>query len=366
VQIGIVGLPSSGKTTVFEALTGSHGETSKHKAGPLEPSVGVVKVPDARLHHLASIFKPKRIVHATVKFIDLGGITRGSVRSEGMSKHILGYLTNVDALLEVVRVFESDTVPHPDGTVDPVRDLETINLELSFWDLEIIERRLIRIDEMAKKVRVSEREAYEREADILRRLRETLESGGSVRDASLNSEEKKIIRGHQFLTEKPALVLLNVGESQLSESDELVERVSASLSGVRVTAMALAAELEMEIAQLPEQDARDFLADAGLKEPGADRVIKASYDLVDLISFLTGGPDEVRAWPIPRGSPAQKAAGAVHTDIEKGFIRAEVVGYDDLIAAGNMAEVRKRGQLRLEGKSYEMHDGDVVNYLFNV
>ena len=271
------------------------------------------------------------------------------------------------ALILVVRAFEDPNVPHPDESVDPMRDLETLLLELTFSDLSIIERRLDRIEEMIQKLRGTEREENERERDALARCKEALENDIPLREIELNEHEARQLRGYGFLTQKPALVLFNLSEDQLGEAgDTLVEEARSRFARPGLAIDALAAKIETEIGQLDEDDAELFMADLGIEESSLDRVIRLSYDLLGLITFLTGGPEEVRAWPIRQGTTAVNAAGEIHSDIQRGFIRAEIVSYDDLMAHGSMAECRKAGLLRVEGRDYIMADGDVTHFLFNV
>jgi ribosome-binding ATPase len=366
VQIAIIGLPLSGKTTVFNALTGARARTGAYGAGA-EANIAVVQVPDERLYGLAEIFKPRKIVHATVEYVDAGGVVKtGAKRMEGLGGQLLNQISKADALLNVVRAFEDHSVPHPEDSVDPARDVATMDLELAFSDLAIIERRLERIREMAHKVRLQEREAAEREADLLARLKVGLEDEVPIRAQELTEEERTIIRTFQFLTAKPLLHLLNIGEEQIGRAEEIRVAVSQGYTLPETAFTTLPGRVESEIAELDPEEKQQFLEAMGVGEPGIDRVIALSYRLLDYASFLTVGDDEVRAWTVRRGTPAVKAAGVVHSDMERGFIRAEVVRYDDLVKARSMAEARKRGTLRLEGKSYPVQDGDIVHVLFNV
>ncbi len=369
LRLVIVGLPSSGKTTVFNALTRAAAATGTYTAAEDQPNVAMVKVPDPRLDVLAGMFKPKKVVPADVQYVDVAGLAKG-MGERGLSGQLLGHLSQGQALVHVVRAFEDPNVPHPEDTVDPLRDIETLNLELTFSDLEIIEKRLERIRNTIGKTRGAEREANEREAALLERLRGVLEAGTPIRAVELGEDEEKILRGFGFLTGKPLLILLNLGEEQLgAEGERLVAAARARFGGTgspKAEVAALAGKIEMELAQLDPADAAEFMADLGIRESGLDRVIRLSYGLLGLISFLTAGPDECRAWTIPRGSTAVEAAGAIHSDLARGFIRAEVVAFDDLVAAGSLAEARKRGVLRSEGRTYVVKDGDVIEILFNV
>jgi GTP-binding protein YchF len=366
MQIAIVGLAASGKTTVFNTLTRGHAETGGF--GGLTLNVGVVKVPDERLDRLAAIFRPKKIVHADVTYVDLPApppSSEGRIGTEELPAEHLARLRDSEALLHVVRAFEDPSVPHPDGPVDPARDLERLDLEFILADLAIIERRLERLGSTGRHGTPAEREANEREEVILRGLKDGLEAGTPIRDADLDPDAAKAIRGFRFLTEKPVLVLLNVGERDLGGSGALVERIRGAYGHRHALVDALSARIEMELGELEPADAAVFMEELGIAESGLGRIIGLSYRLLGLISFLTAGPDEVRAWPIPDGSTAVDAAGAIHTDLAKGFIRAETVAYEDLLSLGSMAEARKAGRLRSEGRTYRVHDGDVLEILFS-
>jgi GTP-binding protein YchF len=366
VQIAIVGLAGSGKTTVFNTLTRGHAQTGGF--GALTLNVGVVKVPDARLDRLAELFKPKKVVHADVTYVDLPAppaSSEGHVGTEELPAEHLARLRESDALLHVVRAFDDASMPHPSGSVDPGRDLEQLDLEFILADLAMVDRRLDRLASSGRHGTPAEREANEREEVILRRLKTELEAGRPIRDAGLAEDEAKAVRGFRFLTEKPVLVLLNVGESDLATAGELSERIAGAYAHRHAMVDHLSAKIEMELGELDAEDAATFMAELGIAESGLERVIHLSYQLLGLISFLTAGPDEVRAWPIPAGSTAVDAAGVIHTDLAKGFIRAETVGYDDLVALGSTAEARKAGRLRSEGKTYRVADGDVMEILFS-
>jgi len=366
VQIAIVGLAGSGKTTVFNTLTRGHAETGGY--GALTLNVGVVKVPDDRLDRLAEIFKPKKVVHADVTYVDLPApppSSEGHVGTEELPAEHLARLRESDALLHVVRSFQDPSVPHPDGEVDPARDLERLDLEFILADLAMVDRRLERLGSSGRHGTPAERESNEREEVILRRLKTDLEAGRPIRDVGLAEDEAKAVRGFRFLTEKPVLVLINVGEDQLATAGDLVARISAAYEHRHAMVDHLSAKIEMELGELEPDDAATFMAELGIAESGLERVIRLSYRLLGLVSFLTAGPDEVRAWPIPDGSTAVDAAGTIHTDLAKGFIRAETVHYDDLLTLGSTAEARKAGKLRSEGRTYRVADGDVIEILFS-
>jgi GTP-binding protein YchF len=366
MQIAIVGLAGSGKTTVFNTLTRGHAETGGY--GGVTLNVGVVKVPDPRLDSLAGIFKPKKIVHADVTYVDLPAppaSSEGRVGTEELPADHLARLRDSEALLHVVRAFEDPSNPHPEGSVDPARDLERLDLEFMLADLAMAERRLERLRSSGRHGTPAEREAAEREEVVVARIHEALQAGTPIRDLGLDSDDAKAIRGFRFLTEKPVLVLLNVGEGDLPAAPALVERIAGGYDHRQAMVEALSAKIEMELGELEPDEAAVFMEELGIEESGLDRVIALSYRLLGLVSFLTAGPDEVRAWPIPDGSTAVDAAGAIHTDLARGFIRAETVSYDDLVALGSMAEARKNGKLRSEGKTYRVRDGDVLEILFS-
>jgi len=336
--------------------------------GGLTLNVGVVKVPDERLDRLAAIFHPKKIVHADVTYVDLPAPPpshEGRVGTEELPAEHLARLRDSDALLHVVRAFEDPSVPHPDGDVDPARDLERLDLEFILADLSMVDRRLERLGSSGRHGTPAEREANEREEVILRRLKEGLDAGRPIRDLALDLDDAKAIRGFRFLTEKPVLVLLNIGEREITAGPALVETIAAGYVHEHALVEALSAKIEMELGELEPGEAAVFMEELGIAESGLGRVIHLSYRLLGLISFLTAGPDEVRAWPVPAGSSAVDAAAAIHTDLAKGFIRAETVAYEDLLALGSMAEARKHGRLRSEGKTYKVQDGDVIEILFS-
>jgi ribosome-binding ATPase len=366
MQIAIVGLARSGKTTVFNTLTRGHAETGGF--GGLQLNVGVVKVPDARLTRLAEIFKPKKIVHADVTYVDLPApppSTDGHIGTEELPAEHLARLREADALVHVVRAFDDPSVAHPGGSVDPRRDLEQLDLEFVLADLALVDRRLERLATSGRHGTAAEREANEREEVVLKRLKEALEAGTPIRDVDLDVDEEKAIRGFRFLTQKPVLMLLNIGEGDLPRADAVASQVAAAYEHRHALVDALSAKIEMELGELEPDEAAIFMEELGLHESGLSRVIARSYELLGLISFLTAGPDEVRAWPVRDGSTAVDAAGTIHTDLARGFIRAETVAYDDLVTLGSTAEARRAGRLRSEGKTYRVRDGDVLEILFS-
>ncbi|MGH2533777.1 MAG: redox-regulated ATPase YchF [Thermomicrobiales bacterium] len=367
-RLVIIGLPNAGKTTVFNALTSADAKTGGFGAAADEPNLATVKVPDPRLDTLTSMFNPQRKVPADVQYYDVAGIAKG-IAEKGMSGQLLGHLAQGEALLHVVRAFDDPNVPHPEESVDPFRDIETLDLELAFSDLAIVEKRLQRLESQISKLRGAEREAFEQEQVVMTRLKSALEAAKPLREVvpQLDPDDGKILRGFGLLTAKPLLVLLNFGENQLGSTGiELVAKARERFARPGVAVDALSGQIEMEIGRLEPDDAAVFMADLGIAESSRDRVIRLSFDLLGLIPFFTVGPDECRAWTIRRGDTAVEAAGEIHSDIQRGFIRAEVVSYDDLIAASGLPEARKRGTLRREGKTYIVRDGDVINFLFNV
>ena len=364
MELAIVGLARSGKTTVFNALTRGHAPTGTY-TGEAEMHVGAVKVPDERLDRLATLFSAKKTVHADIQFVDIpGGLTwRGAGRGEGPGAQAQAALDRVDALVHVVRAFQNDTVPHPDGLVDPARDIETLNLELVFADLAVVDRRLERLDTVVRSARAGERETGEKELVLLKRVKEGFEQEKPLHAQGLTAEEMRSLANYNLLSAKPLLALLNTGEEDIPRATEIEAEYRGQTHGA---VAAVCGKLEMELNDLSDEEAAEFRADLGLGEPAAGRISRLAFDLLGLISFFTVGEDECRAWAIARGTPAVKAAGRVHTDMEKGFIRGEVIRWDQLLEVGSLSEARKRGILRGEGKTYEVQDGDVFHVLFNV
>ncbi len=364
MQIGIVGLPNSGKTTIFNALTRGEAETTAYASGSMEVHTAVVDVPDERVGRLSEIFKPKRTIYAKVQYNDIGGVTKGIGSSGGMSGQLLNRMSQNDALLLVIRAFENELVPHPEGSVDPVRDVEIVLTEFLLSDMSLVDNRLKRIEERLKKGGdPKERTAYKEEKELLLRLQTVLEEEKPLRGIELTPEEEKTLRAFGLLTLKPLLVVVNAGE----EGYELPEELAELNDQPETAVMVLQGKVEMELAQMDPEEAAEFLEAFGIEEPGLNRVIRKSYELLGLQSFFTVGEDEVRAWTVRKGATAVEAAAAIHTDLARGFIRAEVIHYDDLIACGgSMAEARKQGLLRLEGKEYVVRDGDIVHIRFNV
>ena len=366
MEIGIVGLPKSGKTTLFNALTRGSAELAAHGTPQAKPNIGVAKVTDPRLDVLETIFKPRRLVPAEVTFVDLPAAPEGIGETRGIFGELLNQLQRADALLLVTRAFEDPSVHQAANGIDQIRDVDTMLYELAFADLEILDRRQMRLAEGSKGAKAPERDALAREQGLLTRLKEGLEAGTPLRDQSLSQDEARLLEGFQLLTAKPLIVVVNLGEAQLSDIESLVNGVSSVLAGPRVRATALCGKLEMELAQMEPSDEQEFRQSMELGESGIGQMIRMSHQVQDLVTFFTGNANEVRAWPITRGTPAVKAAGKVHSDFERGFIRAEVIGFDDLARCGSLAEARRQGMLRQEGKGYAVKDGDVINILFSV
>ena len=365
LEVGIVGLPNVGKSTLFNAITKAGAEAANYPFCTIEPNVGIVEVPDKRLQVLHELYNSKKTTPAAFRFVDIAGLVKGASKGEGLGNKFLEHIRQVDAVSQVVRCFENGDITHVEGSIDPIRDIEIINTELCLADLEVLERRLLKLVKLAKS---GVKEAKVEEA-ILQRIKEALEQGQTVRSVELTDDEKAMIKEMNFLTAKPTLYIANVGEDEVTTADtdnEYVQRVKEYAATEGAEVVTISAKVESEIAELEDEDAREFLHELGLEESGLEKLIKAAFDLLGLMTFLTAGTDECRAWTITKSTVAPKAAGKIHSDIERGFIRAEIVNYDDLIAAGSVAAAREKGQVRLEGKDYVMQDGDVTNFRFNV
>ncbi len=357
LRAGLIGFPASGKTALFQLLTSAR--EAPRPGGKSEANVGVSRVPDERLDRLTELFNPRKHVPATVEFADIAGV--GGAKTGAAALLDVAPFRNADALLHVVRMFRDPAVPHPAGSIDPARDVRTMEDEVILADLGVVERRLERLEKDLKKASNPE---LKKEQEILLRCRAALEEGTALRALDLSAEDAKRLRGFQFLSAKPLLIVLNLDESDLPRADDAVSLagLESFVAGAATRAVPICAKIELEIAQLEPEDAAAFMADLGLHESGLDRVIRASYDLLGYISFFTVGEDENRAWSIPRNTPAVLAAGEIHTDISRGFIRAEVVRYEHLLARRTLAACRDHGELRLEGKEYIVQDGDVINF----
>ncbi len=366
VDIGIIGLAKSGRTTIFNALTRGKVDIGSYSREASAPHIGVAKVPEPRLKGLADMLHPKKVISTEVKYIDIGASVKDLAKDKGIGGELLNQLSNVDALINVVRAFTDENIPHIEGSLDVERDIDTIDLELAFSDLALQERRLERIGVSLKGAKPPERLALLREQELLTKIKANLEGDVPLRELKLTPDDAKTIAHYQFLTAKPLLVVVNIGEEQLPQAASLEAELRAHYSRPKCDIIDLCGKLEMELAQLEDSEARELRAEFGIEESSLDRTIKLSYELLGLIPFFTVVSAEIRAWPIRSGTTALKAAGKIHSDMERGFIRAEVVSYDDLIKCGGISETRKKGLLRLEGKNYIVQNGDVITFLFNV
>ncbi len=363
MKIGIVGLPNVGKSTLFNSITKAGAECANYPFCTIEPNVGVVAVPDERLYKLAEMYNPQKVTHAIVEFVDIAGLVKGASKGEGLGNKFLSHIRETDAICEVVRCFDDSNITHVDGSIDPLRDIETINLELIFADIETIDKKL----DKAKKMLKADKK-YQAEIDLLERIKTNLENGISARSLEYNEEEQELVKEMFLLTTKPIIYVTNISEEQIAtwQEDEKVLKVKEYAEKEKSEIVPLCVKIEEEISTLEDEDKKEMLEAIGLKESGLDKLIKKSYDLLGLMSFLTAGEPEVRAWTIKKGTKAPQAAGKIHSDIERGFIKAEVVSYDDLIREGSMNEAKEKGLVRSEGKEYIMKDGDIVLFKFNV
>ncbi len=363
MKIGIVGLPNVGKSTMFNSITKAGAECANYPFCTIEPNVGIVAVPDERIDKLAEMYKPQKVTKAVVEFVDIAGLVKGASKGEGLGNKFLSHIREVDAICQVVRCFEDSNVIHVDGSVNPLRDIETINLELIFADMETLEKRL----EKAKKGLKADKK-YQSEIDLIEKIKDKLEKGIPARAIEFNEDEQEIVKDMFLLTAKPIIYIANISEDQIlnAEEDEKVKEVKEYAAKENAEVIPLCVKIEEELSGLEEQDKKEMLEALGLKESGLDKLIKKSYDLLGLMSFITAGEPEVRAWTIKKGTKAPKAAGKIHSDIERGFIKAEIVSYEDLIKEGSMLAAKEKGLVRQEGKEYIMQDGDIVLFKFNV
>ena len=362
LEVGIVGLPNVGKSTLFNAITKAGAEAANYPFCTIEPNVGVVAVPDNRLDVLTKLYNSKKTTPASVRFVDIAGLVKGASKGEGLGNKFLEHIRQVDAIAHVVRCFDDENITHVDDTIDPLRDIDTIQTELCLADLDVVEKRLAKV---AKLLKSGSKDA-KIESAILERIRNSLDNAKPARTLDLTEDELTATRDANLLTLKPTLYIANVAEDDLTADNAHVKKVRELAAREGAQVVVICAKVEEEIAELDADEAKEFLADLGLDASGLDRLIHAAFDLLGLMTFLTAGPDECRAWTIAKGTPAVKAAGKIHSDIERGFIRAEIVNYDDLIALGSMTAARDKGLVRLEGKDYIMQDGDVTYFRFNV
>ena len=363
MKIGIVGLPNVGKSTMFNAITKAGAECANYPFCTIEPNVGMVPVPDERLDVLTKMYNPQKTTHAVIEFVDIAGLVKGASKGEGLGNKFLSHIREVDAICEVVRCFEDTNIVHVDGNINPLRDIETINLELIFSDMETVEKRLDKANKMLKADK-----KYQIEINALTRFKTALEAGKPARTVETSDEEKEFLRDLFLLTNKPIIYIANVSEAQLgnTDNDPYVKQVEDLAKEEHTKCIPLCAKIEEELSALDDNDKKEMLEALGLNESGLDKVIKESYDLLGLMSFLTAGEPEVRAWTIKKGTKAPEAAGKIHTDIQRGFIKAEIVSFQDLVREGSMVNAREKGLVRQEGKEYIMQDGDIVLFKFNV
>ena len=364
MKAGIVGLPNVGKSTLFNCLSNAKAQSANFPFCTIEPNLGVVNVPDDRLEKLADLVGPEKVIPATVEIVDIAGLVKGASKGEGLGNKFLANIRETDAILHVLRCFDDDNVVHVDGSVDPIRDKETIDMELQLKDLETVEKRLERVKRAA---RTGDKEAIKEEA-VLTQLQETLEKGQPVRTVNVKEDEwKEYVAPLQLITEKPVLYVCNVEESSAASGNEYVEAVRRAIAEEDAELLVLAVSTEADITELDSYEERQlFLEDMGLDEAGSSKLIRAAYNLLNLQTYFTAGPKEVRAWTIKKGATAPQAAGVIHTDFEKGFIRAEVISYEDYVKYGSENKVKEAGKMRVEGKDYIVKNGDVMHFRFNV
>ncbi len=363
MKAGIVGLPNVGKSTLFNCLSNAKAQSANFPFCTIEPNLGVVNVPDSRMEKLEALVSPERVQPATVEIVDIAGLVRGASKGEGLGNQFLGNIRECNAIIHVLRCFDDDNIVHVDGSIDPIRDKETIDIELQLKDLETVDKRLEKVNRAAK---TGDKEAQKEQA-LLQRFKTALEAGLSARTVELNEDETEFIKGFQLLTAKPILYVCNVDEAAAKDGNAYVDKVKELVKDENAEVLVLAVAIEADIAELEDYEERQlFLEDIGLKEPGVSRLIQTAYKLLDLQTYFTAGVKEVRAWTIQIGDTAPQAAGVIHTDFEKGFIRAEVIAYEDYANYGSEAKVKEAGKMRVEGKEYIVKDGDVMHFRFNV